>query len=141
MGILVKIQVVSYGDAEGRRVSKGIPGARAVKEKSSAVFRVPVELVKILKRDLAAAGIPYRDERGKTVDVHALRHTTATNLGRAKVAPRLAQKILRHSDIKLTLQVYTDEDHFDEGEALEAMPRMSLPRADGATAQRDPGPT
>src|SRR5262249_30241175 len=42
------------------------------------VFRVPVELVKILKRDLKMAGIPYRDEYGRTFDVHALRHTTST---------------------------------------------------------------
>jgi integrase len=39
------------------------------------VFDVPDKLSKILNRDLKAAGIPKRDERGRVLDVHALRHT------------------------------------------------------------------
>lgn len=35
------------------------------------VFAVPKQLVKILDRDLLAAGIPKMDDRGRTVDVHA----------------------------------------------------------------------
>jgi hypothetical protein len=31
-------------------------------------------LVRILDRDLKAAGIPKTDDRGRTVDVHALQH-------------------------------------------------------------------
>jgi integrase len=95
------------------------------------VFRVPTELVKILKRDLALAKIPDRDERGRTVDVHALRYTTATLLSRAKVPPRVAQKLMRHSDIKLTMDVYTDVHKSDEAEALAALPEMPLqPKAE-----------
>ncbi len=90
------------------------------------VFRVPVELVKILRRDLAAAGIPFRDDRGRTIDVHALRHTTATMLSRAKVSPRVAQEFMRHSDIKLTMQTYTDPRLLDEAEALAALPDIPL---------------
>jgi integrase len=37
------------------------------------LFHVPVELVKILNRDLRLAGIAKRDDRGRTLDVHALR--------------------------------------------------------------------
>jgi integrase len=91
------------------------------------VFRVPKELIKILKRDLKASGIPYRDERGRTLDVHALRHTTATILSRAKVSPRVAQQFMRHSDIKLTMQTYTDSRHLDEDEILRALPQLTLP--------------
>jgi integrase len=89
------------------------------------VFRVPVELVKILKRDLELAGIAYRDEQGRTLDVHALRHTTATFMSRAKVPPAVAQRIMRHSDIKLTLQVYTDVQQLDEAAALAALPALA----------------
>jgi integrase len=96
------------------------------------VFRVPVELVKILKRDLASAGIPYRDERGRTLDVHALRHTTATRLSRAKVPPRVAQQLMRHSDIKLTMSVYTDVQQQDEAEAIAALPEVPLPVPGGS---------
>jgi integrase len=105
------------------------------------VFRVPVELVKILKRDLKLAGIPYRDENGRTFDVHALRHTTATYMSRGKVAPRVAQGFMRHSDIKLTMQTYTDHRLLDEAEALDALPDLPLaPGAAPKTAKAgDPG--
>lgn len=46
------------------------------------VFTVPRQLVKILDRDLKAAGIPKEDERGRTVDVHALRLTFGTLLSK-----------------------------------------------------------
>jgi integrase len=102
------------------------------------LFRVPVELVKILKRDLKDAGIPYRDERGRTLDVHALRYTTATFLSRAKVAPRVAQKVMRHSDIKLTMQVYTDVHEADEKEAIAAMPSLAARVDEPAGPTRKP---
>ena len=87
---------------------------------SDRVFRVPLELVKIMRRDLKAAGIPYRDDRGRTLDVHALRHTTATILSRAKVSPRVEKEFMRHSDIKLTMKTYADPRLLDEAEALAA---------------------
>jgi integrase len=96
------------------------------KSATDRVFRVPVELVKILKRDLKLAGIPYRDEHGRTFDVHALRHTTATYMSRGKVAPRIAQGFMRHCDIKLTMQTYTDHRLLDEAEALDALPALPL---------------
>jgi integrase len=98
------------------------------------VFRVPIELVKILKRDLKVAEIPYRDEQGRTLDVHALRHTTATCLSRARVPPAVAQRIMRHSDIKLTLQVYTDVRLLDEAEALAALPTLPSPEISSSPA-------
>jgi hypothetical protein len=33
---------------------------------------------------------------------------------------------MRHSDIKLTMQVYTDPELLDETEALEAMPDLPI---------------
>jgi integrase len=92
------------------------------------VFRVSEDLNKLLKRDLKWAGIPYRDEQGRTVDVHALRHTTATYLSRAKVSPRVAQGFMRHADIKLTMQTYTDASLLNEAEALAALPDLALKR-------------
>ena len=98
------------------------------------VFRVPAELVKILRRDLALAGIPYRDEKGRTLDVHALRHTTATLLARAKVSPRVAQRYMRHSDVRLTLQHYTDADQLADDEALAALPNLPSPKIGSSPA-------
>ena len=63
------------------------------------LFDVPHGLVKILNRDLRLAGIPKHDERGRTVDVHALRCTFGTLLSKHGVAPRTAQAAMRHSKI------------------------------------------
>jgi len=65
------------------------------------LFHVPQDLVRILDRDLAA-GIAKTHADGRTVDVHSLRHTFATLLSKAGVLPRMAQELMRHSDIRLT---------------------------------------
>ena len=142
---------VRHLDLDGRRPSVNLPGSftkngeeasiplmadlasdlqdwlrTTGKKRAARVFRVPKELVKILKRDLKAAGVEFRDDRGRTIDVHALRHTTATYLARAKVSPRVAQEFMRHSDIKLTMQTYTDIRLLDENEALAALPEIPL---------------
>jgi hypothetical protein len=67
------------------------------------VFDVPDRLEWILHRDLKAAGIPKRDDRGRTIDVHAMRTIFGTLTSRAGVAPRTAQAAMPHSVIKLTM--------------------------------------
>jgi len=52
--------------------------------------------------------IDKRDERGRTIDVHALCHTFDTLLSKGGVSPRTAQAAMRHSKIDLTMNVYTD---------------------------------
>ncbi len=102
-------------------------------------FNVPDKLVRILDRDLVAAGIARRiemapgkwridkrDERGCTVDVHALRHTFGTLLSKGGVAPRTAQAAMRHSTLDLTMNVYTDPRLLDVQGALDALPALPL---------------
>jgi integrase len=57
----------------------------------------------MLRQDLALAGIPYRDDMGRVVDFHALRHSYITLLSRSGVAPRVAQELARHSTLDLTM--------------------------------------
>ena len=90
------------------------------------LFRVPTGLLRILDRDLKAAGIAKTDERGRTLDVHALRTTFATLLSKGGVAPRTAQAAMRHSDIRLTMQIYTDPKLLDVRGALDALPALPL---------------
>ena len=59
------------------------------------LLNVPTGLVKILDRDLRVAGIAKCDDRGRTVDVHAMRHTFGTHLSKGGVAPRTAQAAMR----------------------------------------------
>src|SRR5262249_35997282 len=80
--------------SEGRPVPIRLPA-------DTPVFKVPTSLRLSLDRDLKAAGIPKRDDRGRTVDVHAMRTTFGTLMSKAGVAPRTAQAAMRHSDIKL----------------------------------------
>ena len=90
------------------------------------LFRVPTGLVRILNRDLNTAGIPKRDERGRTLDVHALRGTFATLLSKGGVAPRTAQAAMRHSTIDLTMNTYTDPKLLDVCGALDSLPSLNL---------------
>ena len=90
------------------------------------LFDVPAGLLRIFNRDLEAAGIAKRDERGRTLDVHALRTTFGTLLSKGGVAPRTAQAAMRHSDIRLTMGVYTDPKLLDIRGALDALPTLAL---------------
>ena len=90
------------------------------------LFTVPVGLVNILNRDLKLAGIAKVDDRGRTLDVHALRHTCASHLARGGVAPRTPQAVLRHSTIDLTMNTYTDPALLDMAGALDALPALTL---------------
>jgi integrase len=108
---------------------------------ATPVFNVPDKLCKILSRDLLLAGIPKRDERGRTLDVHALRHTFGTLMSKGGVAPRTAQAAMRHSKIDLTMSVYTDPKLLDVRGALDVLPELPLEgRQEAARASGTEGP-
>src|SRR5439155_7986767 len=90
------------------------------------VFEVPSGPRRIFDRDLKHAGIPKRDERGRTLDVHALRTTFGTLLSKGGVPLRTAQAAMRHSDPSLTANVYTDPKLLDVHDALDALPSLPL---------------
>lgn len=90
------------------------------------LFDVPRDLVRIFDRDLVAAGIDKTDADGHTVDVHSLRHTFATLLAKAGVLPRMAQELMRHSDIRLTMNTYTHLQLIDTAGAVEALPSITI---------------
>jgi integrase len=77
-----------------------------------------------LKVDAERNGVAYRDESGRYGDFHALRYTWATFLQRNGVAQRFAMKLMRHSDIKLTAKVYTDETQLPIYDAIKNLPRL-----------------
>jgi integrase len=73
-------------------------------------------------KDLKAAGIPRVDAAGRVSDFHALRKTFATLLMVSGCLPRVTQSLMRHSDLKLTTGVYTDQNLLPLREAVEALP-------------------
>lgn len=73
---------------------------------------------KFFQRDLKRADIPNVDENGRRVDFHSLRYTFITSLALAGVHPAKAQRLARHSDINLTMGVYTSLSVDDLRDAL-----------------------
>ena len=117
------------------------------------LFTVPAGLVRILDRDLVAAGIARkvkdedtgkvridkRDDRGRTVDVHALRTSFGTLLSKGGVAPRTAQAAMRHGSIDLTMRTYTDPRLLDVAGALDALPGLPLDGGEKTEGQQATG--
>jgi integrase len=117
---IVRSEAIRRGEAPPERLAADTP-----------VSTVPAGLVRILDRDLKLAGIPKRDSRGWTVDVHALRHTFGTLLSKGNVEPRTAQAAMRHSSLDLTMDVYTDPQLLDVAGALERLPELAVRGAHG----------
>jgi len=94
-----------------------------VKEKESGdtIFEISSNSDAVFNRDLENAGIDKFDVLGRKVDFHALRYTFATKLARSGVSQRLAQELMRHSDPKLTAQIYTDASQLPTVGAIESL--------------------
>jgi integrase len=86
---------------------------------------MPDDTAEMLRDDLADAGIPYKDEAGQVFDFHALRGECGTLLAAAGVHPKTAQTIMRHSDINLTMGLYTHTLRGQEAQAVAALPDLS----------------
>ena len=103
---------------------------------ASELFNVPDDLSKVFERDRTVADIVKSDDRGRTVDVHALRHTFGTMLSKAGVSPRVAQAVMRHSSLELTMNVYTDPRLLDVQGAVESLPEFSVTNEPNENRQR-----
>ena len=90
-------------------------------------------VAKMLRADLAEAQIPYRNEAGRYMDFHSFRHTTGTWLAQYGVHPKVAQSIMRHSDINLTMNTYTHVLRESERTALQSLPDLSMENKPGAS--------
>jgi len=88
------------------------------------VFAMPTSTARMIRKDLAAAKIPYKTEDGQ-VDFHSLRHSFITNLARQGVHPKDAQVLARHSTITLTMDYYTHVKRESLRKIIEAQPDLS----------------
>ena len=101
------------------------------------LFDVPTGLIRILDRDLQAAGIPKRDDRGRTVDVHAMRGTFGSLLAAAGISPIVLKELMRHRRIETTLKHYVDPRLLDVAGAVSAQPAIDLAGGADREADRD----
>jgi hypothetical protein len=118
--------------AEARRNGEPIPSRLPA---DARLFIVPKELVEILNRDPKLAGITNTDDRGRTIDVHAPRATFGTLLRKSRVTPRTAPAATCHSDVDLTMNVYTDPRLLDVRGALDVLPALPLDSEQGASSE------
>jgi len=81
----------------------------------------------MIQADLQDAGIAYKDESGRVFDFHSLRHQTGSLLAASGVHPKVAQSIMRHSTIELTMGIYTHTLTGQDSQAVASLPDLSLP--------------
>lgn len=109
-----------------RSILRALEGAE---QKSGRVFTTGMPSHHTFQADLQAAGIQRRDDRDRKVDFHALRTTFITNLARAGVSQRQAMALARHTDPKLTANIYTDQDALPLAEAVAKLPDYGVAAA------------
>jgi integrase len=66
--------------------------------------------------------LKYENSDGKYADFHSNRHLFITSLERAGLSPKMAQMLARHSDVRLTLGVYTHVGLHDQTAAIQSLP-------------------
>ncbi|MDO8349207.1 MAG: tyrosine-type recombinase/integrase, partial [Planctomycetota bacterium] len=97
---------------------------------SDPVFRTPEaatwmkatnNAMRLFNRVLKGAKIARIDAEGRKLDIHSLRHTFGSRLARNGVGLVQVQRLMGHSDPKLTAQVYTHLDVEDLRKAVETV--------------------
>jgi integrase len=90
------------------------------------VFNGHVPRMKTFRRDLSRAGIVYQDAAGRRVDFHSLRMVFGTWLAVSGAHPRVAMELMRHSDLKLTMKIYTDVSQLPLAASVAALPSFGI---------------
>ena len=90
-----------------RRLASKAPG-------SSVFGKLTKHTAEMIRADLEAAGISYRDASGRVADFHALRHSYVTALAKSNAPVKIVQSLARHSTPSLTLGVYSHVALFDQ---------------------------
>jgi len=101
----------------------------AGKMPKAPAFKLPSKyrMADMIRADCEAAGIDCEDNGQGKVDFHSLRHTTGTLLAASGVHPKVAQTIMRHSDINLTMSIYTHTLTGQESQAIANLPDLTQP--------------
>ncbi len=89
----------------------------------TTALSVPRQPHLMIKADIERAGIEYKTEEG-TAHFHAQRHNFATALDISAKTAKTAQSLMRHSDPRLTMNIYTHGIAEQERAAIEALPEL-----------------
>jgi len=80
--------------------------------------------------------LQYQDENGLYADFHANRHTFISNLAKSGVSPKVAQTMARHSDINLTMNVYSHVKMEEQEAAIAVLPAPPAIDGNGKSKRR-----
>jgi len=107
-----------------RDTAKELKMMLANKTPQTEAFRLPEkwQMAAMLRADVTDAKVSCEG-----VDFHSLRHTTGSLLAASGVHPKVAQTILRHSTIGLTMDIYTHRLCGQEAAAVEGLPALTKP--------------
>ena len=75
---------------------------------------------------LKRAGVLYKDALGRQADFHAIRRSLNTHLAQNGVDAHTRKEIMRHSELRLTLDVYTDTSALPTVAAMEKLPIFAI---------------
>ena len=112
------------------------------KHPQATLFDLPSKynMADMIREDLIEAGIDSKDTGDGYLDFHSLRHTTGSLLAATGCHPKVAQSIMRHSDINLTMSTYTHTAVGGAQEAKAVASHRTSPRRKTKSRQR-PAPT
>mgnify|MGYP001225640398 CR=1 FL=1 len=103
----------------GRELEPSDPGFRTPEGANG--MRATNNAMRVFNRVLKRAVIARVDGEGRKLDIHSLRHTFGSRLARNGVGLVQVQRLMGHSDPKLTAQVYTHLDVEDLRRAVESV--------------------
>ena len=127
-------RLLGLSSASDRASVTAFPGAL----ETVALFDMPGGMVKVFDADLVFAGLAARDDKGKikkrdaqgrTVDIHALRHSFCTMVAQSGVNMQTAQRLMRHATPAMTAR-YTHLTLTDLGGAMATLPALPEPQRD-----------
>ena len=90
----------------GELLSARLPTQPLIARKGRKGRATPPDTAALLRHDREFAGVSHEDERGDPRDFKALRNTYGANLALAGTWPTKLQRLMRHSDINLTMRIY-----------------------------------
>jgi integrase len=94
---------------------------QALPSPDALLFVVPH--IQTFREHLKKARIPRQDERGRYADFHSLRYTFCTWMSRHHPI-EVVQRLMRHSTIKLTSDLYADLGLEDIGKTVWTLPPL-----------------
>lgn len=79
-----------------------------------------------IRKDLKTAGIPLHDADGNEICFHSLRNSYISFMLNKNIPLKVAQKLARHTDPRLTMNVYGRSFPEQEQEAIRALPAPNI---------------